>query len=291
MAKSLFYRRLAWLLLTLYSAAAVTDEIALPLSSGKTALADFRPGEKEKPAIFLLHGFLQTYRFSTIQLIAEALADNGYTVLAPTLTLNIDQRRNSLGCEAIQNHKVADSNREIADWMGWLKQQGYPQIVAIGHSSGSMQLLSYLSEQPLPAVDYFIATAIGPIGDWHDPEVVRQQLATAQHEEQQHPGAIQHYTLGFCQNNYTAPAAAYLSYMQWSGSWVLQRLKQLPVPLHLILGGGDKWLPPDWGEALKGTALPLSIIDEATHNFTGPQEFEFQETITALLDKISVQHL
>jgi dienelactone hydrolase len=263
----------------------VADEIAIPLSSGNTALADFRPGEKEKPAIFLQHGFLQTYQFSTIQLIAEALADNGYTVLAPTLTLNIDQRRNGLGCEAIQNHTVDDGNHEIADWLAWLKRQGYPHIIAIGHSSGSMQLLSYISGQPLPTVDYFIATAIGPISNWHDPENVQQQLAMAQQEVQHHSNAIHHYTMAFCQDNYTAPASAYLSYMQWSDDWVLQRLRQSPVPLHLIMGGGDKWLPPDWGDRLKATGLPLTIIDGASHNFTGPQEFEFQETIIALLEQ------
>lgn len=285
MSRASLYRSLGWLLLALYYSSAMAGEIAIPLSSGNKALADFRPGEPGKPAIFLLHGFLQTYHFSTIQLVADALSDNGYTVLAPTLTLNIDQRRNGLGCEAIQNHTAADANREIADWLAWLKKQGYPHIIAIGHSSGSMQLLSYLSEQPQPTVDYFIATAIGPIGDWHHPEAVRQQLSAAQQRLQQSPNAIHNYTLAFCQNNYTAPARAYLSYMEWSQPWVLQHLKQSPVPLHLIIGGGDQWLPPDWGDTLRATALPLTIIDGASHNFTGPQEFDFQETILALLDQ------
>lgn len=273
------------LLLALYYSGAMAGEITIPLSSGNKALADFRPGEPGKPAIFLLHGFLQTYHFSTIQLIAEALTDNGYTVLAPTLTLNIDQRRNGLGCEAIQNHTVADGNREIADWLAWLKHRGYPHIIAIGHSSGSMQLLSYLSTQPQALVDYFIATAIGPIDDWHHPQEVRQQLSTAQQRLQEDSNTIANYTLGFCQNNYTAPPAAYLSYMAWSQPWVLQHLKESPVPLHLIIGGGDKWLPPDWGGTLQATALPLTIIEDASHNFTGPMEFEFQEAIIASLEQ------
>jgi pimeloyl-ACP methyl ester carboxylesterase len=273
------------LLVALYYSGAMADEITIPLSSGNKALADFRPGEPGKPAIFLLHGFLQTYHFSTIQLIAEALADNGYTVLAPTLTLNIDQRRNGLGCEAIQNHTVADGNREIADWLAWLKHQGYPHIIAIGHSSGSMQLLSYLGTQPQALVDYFIATAIGPIDDWQHPQEVRQQLSAAQQRLQESPNTITNYTLGFCQNNYASPTDAYLSYMEWSQPWVLQHLKESPVPLHLIIGGGDKWLPPDWGSTLQATALPLTLIEDASHNFTGPTEFEFQETIIALLEQ------
>lgn len=273
-----------WLSLALGGSGTVAEEIVVPLSNGNRALADFRPGEEGKPAVLLLHGFLQTYRFSTIQLIAEALADNGYTVLAPTLTLNIDQRHNGLDCEAVQNHSVADGNREIADWLAWLTARGYSRIAAIGHSSGSMQLLSYLGAQPQPAVDYFIATAIGPIADWRDPETARQQLGSARRRQHDAPGAIHRYTLAFCRDNYTAPSSAYLSYMEWSAPWLLQQLHQSPVALHLILGGNDGWLPPEWGATLRATTLPLTVIEGASHNFTGPQEFDLQDAIIALLE-------
>jgi pimeloyl-ACP methyl ester carboxylesterase len=290
MKRCLLSYGLAYLLLPLFCTITMAAEISIPLSSGNKALADFRPGDTSKPAIFILHGFLQTYRYSTVQLLVDELADNGYTVLAPTLTLNIDQRRNGLGCDAIQNHTVADGNREIADWVAWLKGQGYAHIIAIGHSSGSMQLLSYISEQPLPTLDYFIAISIAPFDDWRKPEQTRQEVSAAQQRLQQNPNAISSYSLSFCNNNYSAPPAAYLNYIQWSAAWLLQRLKQSPVPLHLILGGADTWLPPDWVATLKVMELPLTIIDEASHNFIGPQEFEFQETVSTLLEEDAGRH-
>jgi pimeloyl-ACP methyl ester carboxylesterase len=277
----------AWLMLSLSCVVAAAQEIAIPLSDGNRALADYRPGDSGKPAVFILHGFLQTSLFSTVQLIAEELADNGYTVLAPTLTLNIDQRRNGLTCDAIQNHSVADNNDEIADWMAWLKAQGYKEIILIGHSSGSMQLLSYLSEERAITPHLFIATSIGPIRDWKQPQQVEAQLTTAMKLAQTTPRQIGNYNLAFCHNNYAAPAGAYLSYMAWTDSWVLEKLKRLPFPVEVILGSGDKWLPPDWLPRVSKAGLPLTTIEEASHNFTGPQEFEFQESILRLLEQHS----
>lgn len=278
---------LTWLMLSLFCAASPAQEITIPLSDGNQALADYRPGDADKPVIFIMHGLLQTSRFSTVQLIADELADNGYTVLAPTLTLNIDQRRNSLTCNAIQNHSVADSNREIADWMAWLKGKGYKDehIVLIGHSSGSMRLLSYLSERGAASPRLFIATSIGPIRDWKQPKQVEAQLSTARQHEQTSPPQLDNYTLGFCHENYTAPASAYLSYMAWTDSWVVEKLKQLSFPIEVVLGSADKWLPPDWRQKISEAGLPLTTIHEAGHNFTGPQEFEFQESILRLLEQ------
>ncbi len=278
-------RGLVWLMLLPFCSVAAAQEITLPLSDGSHALADFRPGDASKPAIFILHGFLQTSRFSTVQLIADELADNGYTVLAPTLTLNIDQRRNSLTCDAIQNHTIADSDREIGKWLAWLREQGYPHIITIGHSSGSMRLLSYLSTAPQSTADLFIATSIGPIRDWRHPQEVAGQLELAAQRAQSSPQQISGYTLGFCRNNYTAPADAFLSYMQWSDSWVLEKLQQLKIPVHVVLGTSDTWLPPGWPKMVAATALPLSFVKDASHNFTGPQEFEFQELLLNLVEE------
>lgn len=274
-----------WLLLWFSCSLAGAEEITIPLSSGNRAVAEYLPGEADKPAVLVLHGFLQTYHYSTVQLIVEELAGNGYTVLAPTLTLNIDQRRNGLGCDAIQNHSLADSDQEIGEWMRWLTAQGHSRIVAIGHSSGSMRLLSYLSENRSPLPVYFIATSIGPIQDWHHPQQIRQQIEAAREQARTDPYKVNHYNLAFCNNNYTAPADAYLSYMKWSEAWVLETLHRVSkrVPIHVVLGSEDKWLPPTWPAKVASSGLPYTRIEEATHNFTGPAEFDFQERISDLV--------
>lgn len=285
MKKRPLYRGLVWLLLSLLASVATAQEIAIPLSDGNRALADFRPGNADKPAVFIMHGFLQTSRFSTVQLIADELADNGYNVLAPTLTLNIDQRRHSLTCDAIQNHSLADSNREIADWMAWLKDKGYKDIVLIGHSSGNMRLLSYLSEEGAATPRLFIATAIRSIRDWKYPQQVETQLTTARQDAQKTPPRIGHYSLAFCHDNYAAPAPAYLSYMAWTESRIVEKLTQLRFPVEIVLGSNDSSLPPNWQQRIRDSGLHLTTIEETSHNFTGPGEFEFQESILRLVEQ------
>jgi len=265
---------------------ASADEVVLSLSNGKQGVADFRPGSKEKPAVLLLHGFLQTNQFSTIQLMADELATSNYTVLAPTLTLNISQRRNSLGCNAVQNHRADDSRREISDWFAWLKKQGYPRIIAIGHSSGSMRLLHYLSEKPAILPQQFIAVSIGPINSQLDSPKMQQHIRQAKEHISKNDPQIDHYSLGFCRNNYAAPAQAYLSYIAWNEQWVLQRLQNSPVPIHVVLGSADSWVPAGWAATLSSQAIPHTLLDGAGHNFSGTQEFEFQELIVNLVTPV-----
>lgn len=284
------YSGLVWLLLSLLHSVAMAEELAITLSNGNQALADYRPGEAGKPAVLLIHGFLQTYKFSTIQLMADELADNGYTVLAPTITLNINQRRQGLNCNAIQNHTVADGSSEIGSWVQWLKRQGYSHIIAIGHSTGSLRLLSYLGENPQHGIQSFIPVSIAPMGNWRNPDIIREQIATARLSREQTPNAIGKYSLAFCHHNYAAPAAAFLSYMRWSEAWVLQQLQDSRVALHLVIGGEDSWLPLGWPEKLQATTLPLTTIAEASHNFTGPQEFAFQDAIVSLVDQAQDSH-
>ena len=146
--------RIISLLLTLWllPATVVASEMSLQLPSGIKALADYRKGSMDKPAVLVLHGFLQTYHFSTVRLIVGELSDAGYTVLSPTLTLNIDQRRASLTCDAIQHHSAEQATRELGAWVEWLKKNGYKRIILIGHSTGSNHLLSYLHANRDPAV-------------------------------------------------------------------------------------------------------------------------------------------
>ena len=70
--------------------------IELEVVPGITAEADYWPGEADKPAVLILHGFLQTREFPTVRRLAEALADEGYSVLTPSLTLGLNRRRQSL---------------------------------------------------------------------------------------------------------------------------------------------------------------------------------------------------
>jgi len=259
-------------------------EISVALPGGLKGLADYHEGQAGKPAVLVLHGFLQTHRFSTVRLIASEVAEAGYPVLSPTLTLNIDQRHNSLTCDAIQNHSVEQATQEIHAWITWLKKQGHSHIILIGHSTGSDNLLSYLQDGADPAISAFIATSAGPMETWQHPEESRKQLAEANAAVAKGDAGLKRFSLGFCRNNYMAPSKDYLSYMHWNREWILRQLKQRAVPTTVVLGQADRWLPPGWADTIERNGIPLVRINDANHYFSGISEFDFQATILSLVE-------
>jgi len=118
--------------------------VRLEMRPGIDASAEYLAGLRNKPAVLLLHGFLQTREFPTVATLARGLQDAGYPVLTPTLSLGIPNRAQSLACEAVHRHSLDEDVAEIARWVDWLKSHGHRSIVLIGHSFGSMQLLAYL---------------------------------------------------------------------------------------------------------------------------------------------------
>jgi len=273
-----------WLALCLLSASTAAEEITLQLDSGLKALADFRPGEREKPAVLVLHGFLQTRHFSTVRLIVDELAENGYSVLAPTLSLGIDLRRTSLACDAIQNHSVEQANAEIHTWLEWLKRGGHHRVILIGHSTGSNHLLSYLHAGSDTASIAFIATSISSIESMQPPQESRRLRAEAQAALSSGGSPLLRSSLGFCHNNYTAPARDFLSYLRWDEEHTLQQLLTSPVPTTVVLGEADQWVRPDWADSLEREGIPLRRIPEANHYFSGITEFDFLAVILSLVE-------
>src|SRR4030066_1423496 len=148
------------LLISVFPAAAHAVIAQQEMRPGITASAEYLIGERSKPAVLLLHGFLQTRDFPTVATLARGLQDAGYTVLAPTLSLNIPNRAQSLACEAVHKHSLDDDVAEIGRWVRWLKSRGHHSIVLVGHSFGSLQLLAYLSLKPDAAVKAYIGASL-----------------------------------------------------------------------------------------------------------------------------------
>ncbi len=80
--------------------------VELEVAPGLTAAAAYWQGEADMPPVLIAHGFLQTREFPTVSRLAESLADFGYSVLKPSLSLGIDRRTKSLACEAIHTHSM-----------------------------------------------------------------------------------------------------------------------------------------------------------------------------------------
>lgn len=271
-------------------AVAHAETVSLTMPNHLMAPAEYRAGEAGKPVVFLLHGFLQTHKFSTIQRLTDELSDNGYAVLAPTLTLNIDDRKTSLTCDAIQSHHFGDHEGEIDTWIHWLLNKGHKDIILLGHSSGSARLLSYLQQQPPSNIRGFIATSFSFPNANVDAESNHAQIARAQAMLQNDEHAIGRFSVAYCKGNYVAPATALISYLSITSDVVIDMIKKTKIPVIVILGGEDKVLPGDWVQRLGETHAEVHVIDGAKHFFNQLHEFDFHDLVLSSLQSIYPGH-
>ena len=271
------------LLISVFPAAAHAVIAQQEMRPGIPASADYLLGEPGKPAVLLLHGFLQTRDFPTVATLARGLQDAGYTVLAPTLSLNIPNRAQSLACEAVHRHNMDEDVAEIGRWVGWLKSHGHRSIVLVGHSFGSLQLLAYLSLKPDAAVKAYIGTSLieAQIGTTARPALIAQLEGRVL--DKQH--TLVNQTLSFCRK-YPSTPEGLLSYVRWDQARLLTALKQSPVSVKLIMGGRDDVMEHGWLKALQLVQAPMVIVNGANHFMDGSHEFDLLEHTLKSLDTI-----
>ncbi len=263
-------------------------EVTLRMPNGRLAQADFRAGEVGRPALLLLHGFLQTHHFPTIQSLADELSDAGYSVLAPTLTLGIDQRRESLPCDALQLHHLEEGEGELDAWVDWLREREYAAVVMVGHSSGGMRALLHSAERSLDGareerLNGLLLISPGHFGGWEHPNATPTERDRARRLHAAGRRDLGRYHLSFCAGNYLAPPLAYLSYMEVDGERMSRALSTVAWPVAFILGGADRHLPPAWVERVAESGKQQRTIAGADHFFSGVHEFELHgEVLDAL---------
>ncbi len=271
------------LLLLLFSLPLGAETIREKLPSGRHGVAAYYQADMSQPAILVLHGFLTTHNFNTVTSITELLVEKGNTVLAPTMTLGINARQGGLSCDAIHTHTLDEDLNEINFWVNWLKRRGHKQIILIGHSSGSLELVAYLNKNPDPAVKKLIATSLVYADGFNPPTLVEQQITEAKGKHRRDDRSLQNYTLYYCLENFLAPPYVYLSYTAWTRERVLAALKQSPVPVSVIMGGNDKRFQEGWIEGMEQAGAEVIIIQGASHFFDAHHEFDLHDTILSLL--------
>ena len=271
------------LLMSVLSVAAHAAIVQQEMRPGIPANAEYLIGERSKPAVLLLHGFLQTREFTTVATLARGLQDAGYTVLSPTLSLNIPNRTQSLACEAVHKHSLDDDVAEIGRWVDWLKSHGHRSIVLVGHSFGSLQLLAYLSTHPDPAVKAYIGASLieAQIGKGSRPALI----ATLESRIQNRQRALVTQRLSFCRE-YSSTPEGLLSYVRWDQARVLAALKQAPVGVQLIMGDADSTLGQGWIKALQHIRIPMVIVHGGSHFMDGEHEFDLLDDTLKFLDTI-----
>jgi pimeloyl-ACP methyl ester carboxylesterase len=276
----------AFLLCLLLSAlpASVHASIAqLEMRPGITASAEYLAGQHDKPAVLLLHGFLQTREFPTVAILARGLHDAGYSVLSPTLSLGIPDRAQSLACEAVHTNSLDDDAAEIAHWVVWLKAHGHRSIVLVGHSFGSLQLMAYLTNHPDTAVKAYIGASLieAQIG-----KTARAPLvADLENRVQKKQGDLVAQSLSFC-HKYLSTPESLLTYVRWDQAHLMAALKQSPVSVRLIMGDSDEMLGRNWIKTLQHVRIPMVIVKGANHFMDGEHEFDLLDHTLTFLEPV-----
>jgi len=265
-------------------ASVLASEITLQLPNKISVNADFRPGHKDNPAVFLLHGYMATYNLNIIQLIADELEANSYTVLAPTLSLNINNRRAGANCEAVHNHTMESDIQEIAWWVDWLKAQGYDKLILTGFSTGALQVAIYLSHYQSDAIKKvvlvspaYLAGKPFPIDTEKNDIAVAQRMMTANEKQ------LNKFSLSFCKGNFLSPPDVFLSYKKWNELSLVGVVKKIKLPKYVLVGSNDKRFTQDLPEKLKTAQSDVITISGANHFFDSPYEFDFLEKLNSVL--------
>ena len=260
----------------------VEHRVELTLQGGTVATANFRAGSPEKPALLVLHGFLQTSAFPTVASIVAAGTTAGHATLAPTLSLGISRRNKSLPCEAVHLHSLGNDAAEVAHWVRWLEKQGYSRVILVGHSYGSLQLLEYLDQKRPPGVARALLISLA---DVERKQSARQRAAIAASlSERLARGdtSLVEAELGHCRK-YVSPPAAMLSYMSISRARILESLARARVPVEVIMGSRDERMGSDWVDKLVSRGVAVRVIPGASHFFDDQYEFDLQEAVLHVL--------
>lgn len=284
-----FIKATLFMAILLGFSSAKAELITQPLEGTKyQAQANYLEGDSDKPAVLILHGFLTTNKFHTVVAMAEGANSEGYAVLTPTLTLGINKRNSSIKCGSIHTHTLEKDIFEVKDWIDWLYQKGHKEVILLGHSSGSLELLEYMTQYKDSRVKSAIFTSAFYLNG-SELGVIKSEVDKANKLAQMPNKPPYKYNFLFCKNNYFATPDSFLSYLKLDREYVLQSLKELTIPHHTIMGGADKRykkVGENWLDELKATGTNLVVVDGANHFFSSEHEFDLQDNINTILNNM-----
>ena len=273
-------------LLVTAHAAIVTET----LPNGHTVTAEYKAGNPNKPAIIVLHGFLQTYSFLATHNIIEGIASLEHPILAPNLSLGVPNRKKSLQCDAVHQHTLANDLEEIDFWRNWLKLKGIRDIIFVGHSWGSQHALAYLNKSNTQA-NVLGVIAISLISAHINKPNAEFQLQKLKLSDDGDTNKLYQFELSFCQN-YTSTVKSFLSYAEWNEIKLISAIDYVSnakIPLFAILGSADKRLKGREAllAELEQKGVKISIVEGANHFFSADHEFDLIDELEDVLEQLN----
>lgn len=246
------------------------ETVELEVSPGVMATARYAPGEGDAQPVLILHGFLQTADFATVRRLHDNLADSGYAVLSPTLSLGIDRRRQSLACEALHLNTLEEDTQELRLWLDWLYRRHGRAVALVSHSAGGLAMTRLLRQPPVGAVARVVLISIDPLAGSAPGAADR--------------GAIHDYTLGHCRR-YPSTPESFHSYKDWGVDGMLEAMRGFAGPVAVILGDKDDRIDAHWRRAIRDADIELIEIEGAGHFFDNAHEFDLLDTVEAQLQR------
>lgn len=262
------------------------ETVKLSASTNKIVNAEYLQGSNNASPVLLLHSFMQTNEFLTVSRLASSLHDSGFTVLSPTLSLGINNRKQSLSCEAIHTHSLNSDADELRQWINWLYNKTQKPITLIGHSSGGPVILKYMNENQAKHVHHSILISMayygaGPVAS-ETPELA--EIASRAREQNNDP--LGNYALRYCKT-YPTYASAFLSYYNWNLEKTISVINKYNNSVTLIIGTADKRFDNSWLQRPDAKASHIVTIEGAGHFFDRVYELDLLDAVEALLGNIT----
>lgn len=281
---------LSFILVALCNSNILAEVVSETLPNGVIATAEYRKGDSDKPAVVMLHGFLQTYNFQSTYITIEGVSGLGFAVVAPNLTLGVPNRKRSLQCDAIHQHTLADDLAEIDFWAQWALKKGNKKIIFVGHSWGGAHALAYVAQKEnIKDVAGVIAVSLILISDVSNFELQNSQIIQAKILEQNDSKKLGKYTLSFCKD-FTGTAESFLSYAEWGNARLLSSLETVSKkgePVYVILGSADKRFKKEWVTELESAGAKIAVVEGANHFFSAQHEFELIDELEIVLKTLT----
>jgi len=251
--------------------------------NGMIINAEYLEGSSTKNPVLILHGLLQTHHFSTVSRLATALNESGYTVLSPTLSLGISNRKMSLSCEAIHTHSMQSDTSELQKWISWLNAKTGKKVNLVGHSAGGPTILNYLVNNDTTLINKVALISLSYYASGPTANETEQHKTIALGHIKSNSEKIHNYALNYCRS-YPSYAKEFLSYYEWDTEKVSNSVGLHKDKISIIIGTGDKRIDSNWRKHLNDKYNNVFSIDGANHFFDQSHEFELIDTIEELLE-------
>lgn len=262
---------------------------------GDLVLADEAVG----PVVLLTHGTLAHKDMELVEALQDALAEEGVSSLAHTLSLDVNARRGMADCTMVHTHRDTDADAEIAAWIDWLRTRGHDEVALFGHSRGGKQVArTAASRDDLSAV-ILLAPAtkasaerqqqaydvlLGDLEKGDDTSRfdlgAKPTIASLSKAADARTGQLLLVpTMLYCADAEVA-GDAFASYYPPQATGAETYAGEIDAPTLVVAGGADTVVPgvPAAFIPLRGDGLRFEVVEDADHMFL---DF-FAEDVAAL---------